>query len=275
MSLLGNKLLDRLHRTTLAILALPTAIGLLFVALILQQGWPSVVGGPLPGFAPEPPAEKTAPAVLPASSGGATSSPQLRIDALLLGTRPADGGSSPGAAGDSHRVADASPVSSSPTPAPNKDIPEAPAVPPAVVETPPPPTPPTTVASPPATETSPTVETPVVSAAPETTGSSSWGRRKAVEKEEERRGGEADDDDAEDDDEAKTKTPEVSVPVVPEKTKEVPAGKTKTKKTKPAPVSVPIVPSKPGPVTEAPDSEDISTKGTDKSGKGYGRDKSK
>jgi hypothetical protein len=46
----GDKLPDRLRSTSLAMLAVPAAIGLAFVAVVLQQGWPSVLGGPIPTF---------------------------------------------------------------------------------------------------------------------------------------------------------------------------------------------------------------------------------
>ena len=49
-SLLGDGLLDRARSTLLGLLGLTTAVGLGIVALALNQGWPLVPGGPIPGF---------------------------------------------------------------------------------------------------------------------------------------------------------------------------------------------------------------------------------
>ena len=78
VSLLGDKLLEMVRSITLATLGLVTAIGLGLVAFVLQQGWPSVFGGPLPVL----PGERShgeATAAAPASLGGGTArSPQSR-----------------------------------------------------------------------------------------------------------------------------------------------------------------------------------------------------
>jgi hypothetical protein len=56
----GDKLPDRLRSTSVAMLAVPTAIGLAFVAIVLQQGWPSVLGGPIPSLSSQRPGGEAA-----------------------------------------------------------------------------------------------------------------------------------------------------------------------------------------------------------------------
>lgn len=154
VSVLGDRLLDRLRSATFAMLGLVTAVGLVLVALVLQQGWPSVFGGPLPGF-PKPPADEIASAV---PGGGAVSIPQSGIDTAPPRTGSASGGrgfdGSKGQQG-SHQVAASAPVTSSPGPAPSETTPEVPAAPPPVVDTSPAPTPSPAVAPPSAQATDP------------------------------------------------------------------------------------------------------------------------
>lgn len=48
-SLAGDGLLVRIRSTSIGLMGLVTAVGLGLVAFISQQGWPGVLGGPLPG----------------------------------------------------------------------------------------------------------------------------------------------------------------------------------------------------------------------------------
>lgn len=154
--LLGNKLLDRLRSATFAMLGLTTAVGLVLVALVLQQGWPSVFGGPLPGFPNKPPADETASAVPGPSAGGAAPAPQSGV-----GAAPSRPGSTSGsgvgdsrAGGGSHEVAGSTPIASGPGPAPSEDAPSPPAAsPPATGTAPAPAASPPATAAPPATRT--------------------------------------------------------------------------------------------------------------------------
>jgi hypothetical protein len=54
-SLLGDGLLERARATTLGLLGATTAVGLAMLALVFNQGWPLVAGGPVP---PLPPREQ-------------------------------------------------------------------------------------------------------------------------------------------------------------------------------------------------------------------------
>lgn len=47
-ALVGNGMLIRLRSTTIGILGLVAAVGLGLVGIVSQQGWPGVLGGPLP-----------------------------------------------------------------------------------------------------------------------------------------------------------------------------------------------------------------------------------
>src|SRR3954453_4920857 len=65
----GDKLPDRLRSTSLAMLAVPAAIGLAFIAIALQQSWPSVLGGPIPTFSSQGSEREASPGP-PSSSRG-------------------------------------------------------------------------------------------------------------------------------------------------------------------------------------------------------------
>jgi hypothetical protein len=49
-SILGRGILERTRSTLLGLLGVTAAVGLGMVALALNQGWPLVAGGPIPGF---------------------------------------------------------------------------------------------------------------------------------------------------------------------------------------------------------------------------------
>ena len=148
--LLGDKMLDRLRNATLAMLGLVTAVGLVLVALVLQQGWPSVFGGPLPGLSNKPPADEIATAVPGVPAGGAAPTLQSRVDAapLRTGSPSGDRGDASGP-GKSHDVAGSAPVASSPVPPPSEGSPEPPPAPPPAAAAPPAPAP--TAVAPPST----------------------------------------------------------------------------------------------------------------------------
>lgn len=113
--LLGDKLLDRLRSVTFAMLGAITAIGLILVALVLQQGWPSVLGGPLPGFSSAPPAEEAVSAATGIPAGGAASTrdrgPGTAAPRSGSGERDPAGSRESGGA---HGVVTAIPVSAAP-----------------------------------------------------------------------------------------------------------------------------------------------------------------
>ena len=48
-SILGNGLLERMRSTSLALLGFTAAVGLAMMALALNQDWPLVESGPIPG----------------------------------------------------------------------------------------------------------------------------------------------------------------------------------------------------------------------------------
>jgi hypothetical protein len=160
--MLGDKLLDRLRSATFAMLGLVTAVGLVLVALVLQQGWPSVFGGPLPGFPNKPPADEIASAVPGSSGGGAALTPQFGVGvAPLRAGSVSDGNGFNGSRGQqgSDQVAASAPVTSSPGPAPSETAPESQTAPPPVNTSPSPaPAPPTAVA-PPAAQAAPAAST--------------------------------------------------------------------------------------------------------------------
>jgi hypothetical protein len=144
-------LLDRLRSATFAMLGLVTAVGLVLVALILQQGWPSVFGGPLPGFPNKSPADEIASAV-PRSSGGATPTPLSGVGVAPPRAGSVSGGSDFDGSGNrrgSREVAASAPVTSSPGPAPSETVPDSPTASPPVVAPSPASAPPTAVAPPP------------------------------------------------------------------------------------------------------------------------------
>src|ERR1044072_9508011 len=71
VSLMGVRLLERVRSITFATLGSIARVGLGLIAFVLQQGWPSVLGGPLPVL----PGERShgeATATAPLSPGGGT-----------------------------------------------------------------------------------------------------------------------------------------------------------------------------------------------------------
>jgi hypothetical protein len=149
--LLGDKLLDRLRSATFAMLGAITAIGLILVALVLQQGWPSVFGGPLPGFSNGPPADEAVSAATGISAGGAASAPQSGVGDAPPRSGSGRGSDSAGSRGarGAHDVVAATPVSSSPAdPAPVIEASPEPQAPLPAAEPPPVSTPPATSAPP-------------------------------------------------------------------------------------------------------------------------------
>lgn len=89
-SILGDGLLERARAISLALLGLTAALGLTLVALVLNQGWPLVAGGPIPPLPPRHQGLGDATVVAVASAGDSRSQSTKR------GGRPGSGGGSGG-----------------------------------------------------------------------------------------------------------------------------------------------------------------------------------
>lgn len=114
-SLLGDRLSDRLRSATFAMLGLTTAVGLGLIAFVLQQGWPSVLGGPIPGFPSERSDTEATSAPPPAPNGGATRA--HRSGSTVVPVPVGRGGAEPDDSqlSGSRQVAGAAPTSPGPT----------------------------------------------------------------------------------------------------------------------------------------------------------------
>lgn len=169
-ALLGDTLLVRLRSVTVGLLGLVTAVGLGLVVLLMQQGWPSVLGGPLPPAPPrfvhneaisQPPAGDRGPARAPAralvdSRRARPSAPRrLVVDSAAVGVAPR----SPSPPGPESHGPTPKPGGSHPSPQP-----QAPAPQPTAAPAPPAAAPEPEPAQEPAPESSPE---PVAAAAPD------------------------------------------------------------------------------------------------------------
>lgn len=79
-SLLGDGLLERARSTSFAMLGLTAAVGLGLVALALNQSWPLLPGGPIPGAAVESALHEAVVAAQPQPAptrGAATATPPV------------------------------------------------------------------------------------------------------------------------------------------------------------------------------------------------------
>jgi len=92
-SLLGNGLLERARSTSLALLGLTAAVGLGMVALALNQSWPLVAGGPIPGVADQRQAVGDATVAASAPFGGVSFRAAAGRGNAKAPDRPGRGGS--------------------------------------------------------------------------------------------------------------------------------------------------------------------------------------
>jgi hypothetical protein len=158
-SLLGNTLLGRVRSMTFAMLGATTAVGLCLVAFILNQGWPSVFGGPIPGFPGERSHVAEATSAPPPASNGGTAfgrGPTTAASATeAVPDRPGRPGSRLSGSNEVEGPAPASPSPTAPQPSGGGAPPvEGAAPPPAATPTPPAATSAPTTASPPSTQAS-------------------------------------------------------------------------------------------------------------------------
>jgi hypothetical protein len=127
-SLTGHTLLGRVRSTTIAMLGIPAAIGLCLMALVLNQGWPSVFGGAMPVVQSEPSRHGGAPAPFSPDDGGEAAA--SRPSAIV--STPAGGGQgAPASSNLSGSRQAAAPSPASPNPAAEHPSQGAPSTPPA------------------------------------------------------------------------------------------------------------------------------------------------
>lgn len=113
-TLLGDGMLERARATTLGLLGIAGAVGLAMIALVFNQGWPLVAGGPVPPLPPREQAVARAKAVSPAID---------RPGHPGAASRPRESGGDTGGAGQGSAPETAS------TPAPSAELVVVPAAP--------------------------------------------------------------------------------------------------------------------------------------------------